>query len=73
MLKSRDSIYKAKYSGWYSIQDESFLTESQLKTNNDGKKVSLESGHLVEWTEEENYMFKLKDYKDDVIYWAKQE
>lgn len=72
VLSSQNAIYKDKYSGWYCVQDETFLTESQLKVVND-EKFSLESGHPVEWTEEENYMFKLSEYQDDVIYWAKHE
>lgn len=72
VLKSQNAIYKDNYSGWYCVQDETFLTESQLKTVN-GEKFSIESGHPVEWTVEENYMFKLSDYQDDVIYWAKGE
>ncbi|CRL06004.1 CLUMA_CG019081, isoform A [Clunio marinus] len=71
VLSSQNAIYKDTYSGWYCVQDETFLTESQLELKN-SVKVSLESGHPVEWTEEENYMFKLSDYQDDVIYWAKQ-
>lgn len=73
VLKSKNAIYKDKYSGWYCVQDETFLSESQLHTDqSSGKKFSLESGHPVELSEEENYMFKLRDYQDDVIYWAKQ-
>ena len=71
-LMSQNAIYKDKYSGWYCVQDETFLTESQLKTEN-GEKFSIESGHPVEWTQEENYMFKLNEYQDEVIYWAKHE
>jgi methionyl-tRNA synthetase len=72
VLQNQNAIYKDTYSGWYCISDETFLTESQLKLVGD-QKVSIESGHPVEWTEEENYMFKLSEYQDDVIYWAKQE
>lgn len=72
VLKDQNAIYKDKYSGWYCVPDETFLTESQLKIVGD-QKVSIESGHPVEWTEEENYMFKLSDYQKDLIYWAKQE
>jgi methionyl-tRNA synthetase len=72
VLKDQNAIYKDTYSGWYCVSDETFLTESQLKLVSD-QKVSIESGHPVEWTEEENYMFKLSEYQDDVTYWAKQE
>lgn len=71
-LETQNAIYKDKYSGWYCVSDETFLTESQLQIVGN-KKVSLESGHPVEWTEEENYMFKLSDYQDEVVYWAQQE
>lgn len=52
-----------------------FLTDSQLKEKDGeaGVKVSIESGHPVQWTEETNYMFKLSQFQDDVIYWIKQE
>lgn len=33
--------------------------------------MSAESGHPVKWVEEENYMFKLSQFQDDVIYWVK--
>lgn len=72
VLHSQGAIYKDNYSGFYCVQDEMFLTESQLKVV-DGEKLSIESGHPVEWTVEENYMFKLSNYQDDVIYWAKHE
>lgn len=73
-LQDQNAIYKDKYSGWYCVQDETFLSDSQLLTDPvSGKKTSLESGHPVEWSEEENYMFKLKDYQEDVIYWAKHD
>lgn len=52
------------------MSDENFLTEAQIKETATGK-VSLESGHPVEWVEEENYIFKLSHFKDDLIYWLK--
>ena len=55
------------------MSDECFLTESQLKTNNTGQKISAGSGHRVEWTEEINYIFQLNKFQKDVIYWASQE
>jgi methionyl-tRNA synthetase len=34
-------------------------------------KVSRESGHIVEWTEEENYKFQLSKFQNDLKYWIK--
>jgi methionyl-tRNA synthetase len=72
-LVENNAIYKADYTGWYCVSDETFLSDSQLVTDDKGKKFSLESGHPVEWTSEENYMFKLSKYQDDIIYWARHE
>lgn len=70
-LRANDTIYKHQYAGWYCVPDETFLTETQLKETDDGRKVSVESGHPVEWTEEQNYMFRLSRFQDDVIKWIK--
>jgi len=78
-LLERGYIYKGKYQGWYCMSDESFLTPNQVvegmspitPSNPVSKKcmVSLESGHVVEWLEEENYMFKLSAFKEDIEKW----
>lgn len=73
-LISKDYIYKARYSGWYSVNDETFVPETQIKEEiKDGEKinVSLDSGHKVEWTEEENYMFRLSAFKSHLQKWLK--
>ncbi|XP_060807023.1 methionine--tRNA ligase, mitochondrial [Amyelois transitella] len=75
-LVDRDFIYKANYSGWYSVNDESFVPESHVKDevrNGETVKVSLESGHRVEWTEEINYMFRLSAFKNDLQEWLKND
>lgn len=73
ILSEKNDIYTSTYKGWYCVSDETFLQESQLKEceTTDGKKilVSAESGHPVEWTEEQNYMFKLSSYKDELLKW----
>lgn len=71
-LYSSGTIYKANYSGWYCVPDETFLTDSQLKEEN-GNKYSIESGHPVEWSEEENYLFQLSKYRDELIRWIDNE
>ncbi|CAL8070315.1 unnamed protein product [Orchesella dallaii] len=74
-LKNKDCIYKSHYEGWYCVSDEAFVTDSNVTESSDGKKtkISVESGHPVEWTSEENYMFKLSSYLPDVFHWIKTE
>lgn len=71
----RNQIYSSTYKGWYCISDETFLTDSQIKeiVSPSGNKilVSVESGHPLEWTEEQNYMFKLNSFKDDILKWLR--
>lgn len=43
-----------------------------MKENPDGSKVSLESGHPVEWTEETNYMFEMSKMQDKVVNWIEK-
>lgn len=66
-LNSNGFIYKSSYSGWYSVNDECFLSneevEEVLDSNGNKVKVSKESGHLVEYTSESNYMFRLSEFK----------
>ena len=61
------------YSGWYSVQDETFVKESQIEERTDGSgnvvRVSAESGHVLEWTEEENYVFKLSRFREGLHEW----
>ena len=66
-MNSKGYIYKNSYSGWYSVNDECFLNDEDIeeKTDNKGNriKVSKESGHVVEYTSESNYMFRLSEFK----------
>uniref|UniRef100_A0A1A9W7E1 Methionine--tRNA ligase, mitochondrial n=1 Tax=Glossina brevipalpis TaxID=37001 RepID=A0A1A9W7E1_9MUSC len=72
-LFERNTIYLNQYSGWYCVADETFLTNSQLRLDEQsGVRYSLESGHPVEWTEEENYIFRLSKFQSDILYWLKQ-
>ncbi|MGH0171970.1 UNVERIFIED_CONTAM: hypothetical protein FKN15_001484 [Acipenser sinensis] len=76
VLYDKGFIYKGVYEGWYSTPDESFLTESQVADSKDknGKpiKVSLESGHQVEWMKEENYMFRLSEFRPALLQWLRE-
>ena len=61
-LESNGYIYKDKYAGWYSVSDETYYTEEQLI---DGK--SPDSGHEVEWVEEESYFFKMSAFEEKLL------
>mgnify|MGYP003325952120 CR=1 FL=1 len=56
----------SKYSGWYSVSDEAFYSESEIENKN-GKNISKISGSPVEWVEEESYFFKLSDWQDRLL------
>ncbi|KAF8688652.1 Class-I aminoacyl-tRNA synthetase, partial [Rhizoctonia solani] len=67
-------IYKGTHSGWYSVSDECFYPESQIQEITDSKTgnsymVSKETGQRVEWSEEENYKFKLSNFRQPLIDW----
>ncbi|NWU92818.1 SYMM protein, partial [Upupa epops] len=72
-LRDGGALYKGAYEGWYCTPEECFLPESQLKECRDAQgrpcKVSLETGHQVHWTKEENYMFRLSTFRDPLRQW----
>ncbi|XP_009952072.1 PREDICTED: LOW QUALITY PROTEIN: methionine--tRNA ligase, mitochondrial, partial [Leptosomus discolor] len=67
-LRDGGALYKGAYEGWYCTPEECFLPESQLAERRDAQgrpcKVSLETGHQVHWTKEENYMFRLSAFRE---------
>ena len=65
LVRSGD-IYLDKYSGWYSVSDESFYDEDEIEEN-EGKKTSKISGSTVEWVEEESYFFKLSVWSEKLL------
>ncbi|XP_029917145.1 methionine--tRNA ligase, mitochondrial [Myripristis murdjan] len=75
VLQNKGLIYKGSYEGWYSTQDESFLTPQQVGDALDSSgrkiKVSLESGHKVEWMKEENFMFRLSEFRPQLRDWLR--
>ncbi|NWU72818.1 SYMM protein, partial [Pterocles burchelli] len=74
-LRDGGALYKGSYEGWYCTAEESFLPESQLAQRWDAQgrpcKVSLETGHQVHWTKEENYMFRLSAFRDPLWKWLR--
>ncbi|KAH0631017.1 hypothetical protein JD844_004480 [Phrynosoma platyrhinos] len=75
-LQERGWLYQAHYEGWYCTAEESFLSSSQVTERPDSRgqlrKVSLESGHQVHWTKEENYMFRLSKFQEPLLKWLQE-
>jgi len=65
-MQANGDIYLDKYAGWYSVRDEAYYDESELKEGSDGRKLSPQ-GTPVEWVEEESYFFKLSAYQDRLL------
>ncbi|EYC45587.1 hypothetical protein Y032_0422g1184 [Ancylostoma ceylanicum] len=61
-------IYKDVYSGWYSVVDECFFVDSDVEDTPSGKVVKG-TKNTVEWVEEQNYMFRLSGFKENVRHW----
>ena len=59
-LQEKGELYKAKYSGYYSVRQEQFLTD---KERNDEGEFGPEWGEVV-LLEEENWYFKLAKHKE---------
>ncbi|MBX2833491.1 MAG: methionine--tRNA ligase [Micavibrio sp.] len=60
-LNEKGLIYLDKYAGWYSVREESFFAEGELREDESGQKFT-ELGTEVEWVEEESYFFKLSEF-----------
>lgn len=60
-LVDAGEIYLGAYSGWYSVRDEAFYTESELI---DGKAPT---GAPVEWVEEPSYFFRLSAWQERLL------
>lgn len=61
-LKDNGNIYLGKYSGWYSVRDEAYYSESELTED---KKAP--TGAPVEWIEEPSYFFNLSKWQDKLL------
>ena len=77
-LLAQDDIYLGEYSGWYSVSDEEFFTESQLAEvfrDENGKVIGgvAQSGHEVEWVSEESYFLRLSKYQDRLVEFFKSQ
>jgi methionyl-tRNA synthetase len=61
ILEKNGHIYLDKYSGWYSVRDETFFAEDELIN---GKAPT---GAPVEWVEEDSYFFNLSRWQEPLL------
>ena len=66
-MAANGDIYPDTYSGWYSVRDERFFTESETEVTADGTRIATETGTPVTWTEEQTYFFRLSAYADKLL------
>ena len=66
ILEKKGEIYLSKYSGWYSVSDEAFYLDDEIKLK-DGLNIAKISGSPVEWLEEESYFFKLSNWQNKLL------
>ncbi|KIY43798.1 hypothetical protein FISHEDRAFT_77731 [Fistulina hepatica ATCC 64428] len=71
-LDSKGLIYKGQYTGWYSVSDECFYTDSQVthipaRGKEKEKVVATETGSAVELSSEENYMFRVSAFREKLL------
>ncbi|KAF1987765.1 hypothetical protein K402DRAFT_420119 [Aulographum hederae CBS 113979] len=77
ILQERGYIYTAKHEGWYCVSDETFYPEGSVHLiiePQTGRKImaSIETGKEVQWTSEENYHFRLSEFKDKLLQFYEQ-
>lgn len=75
-LLDQGDIYLGEYSGWYSVSDEEYFTESQLAEvykDDNGNVIGgkAPSGHDVELVNEKSYFFKMSKYADWLLQYYK--
>ncbi len=61
-LRERGYVYLDTYEGWYSVSDETFFRDSEVR---DG--IAIESGKPVVRVQEENYFFRLSAFGDRLL------
>ena len=72
ILNKNDQIYLDKYKGWYSISDEAYFNDDEIRVDEKTKKKIAPSGNEVQWGEEESYFFKLSKWQDKLLDYYKK-
>jgi methionyl-tRNA synthetase len=59
----QDAVYRGTYAGWYCPRCEAFKTEDEMKQPGN---ICLDHERPCEWTEEENYFFRLSAFQAEL-------
>jgi methionyl-tRNA synthetase len=65
-MEAKGDIYLSTYAGWYSVRDEAYYDEGETEER-DGQRFSTKTNTLVEWVEEENFLFRLSKYQQPLL------
>ncbi len=67
-MEAAGDIYLGTYSGWYSVRDERFFSDSETELHEDGTRIAVETGTPVTWREkEQTYFFRLSAYTEKLL------
>ncbi|ERT02060.1 methionyl-tRNA synthetase [Sporothrix schenckii 1099-18] len=71
-LRRKGYIYQSQHQGWYCVSDETFYPEALVEkriapATGKVEMVSTETGKTVEWTEEQNYHFRMTAVRDRLL------
>ena len=67
-MEAAGDIYLGTYSGWYSVRDERFFSDSETELREDGTRIAVETGTPVTWREkEQTYFFRLSAYTEKLL------
>ncbi|PVG02304.1 hypothetical protein CPB86DRAFT_726266 [Serendipita vermifera] len=76
-LVQKGYIYKGVHEGWYAVSDEAFYTAKEVEEVADPSTGivsyrSIETGKNVVWTQEENYKFRLSEFREPLTQWIQE-
>ncbi|WP_455466749.1 methionine--tRNA ligase [Bartonella sp. B39] len=66
-MEANGDIYLGRYTGWYSVRQESYYEEKDTEVGEDNIRREKELGSPVEWNEEESYFFRLSRYEKALL------
>ena len=67
-MRAAGDLYPGRYEGYYCVGCEAFKREDELTVDDAGKRLCpLHPTRTLEWTEEENWFFRLSHYQDRLL------